>query len=230
MADLRISPNFRRSDFRNQLTIDDMITIFRDRTLGWQIEIALQCWSKVQHSGFAVLHILVSYFEMIAQFERGEISAPNTSRKFFKYGFLSVFDDFQKHTTFDRDKLENTISGKDVLDDLYELVRCGLYHSGITKASVLLTEDASDAVAWEESSSRITICPPKLAQRIYDHFNQYVTRLHASNDSDEVRRRFTRRFEAERAKLDMNLDKPPKDMAVVGLQFTHTALGSASQA
>ena len=102
MADFCISPKHKRSDFPRVLTLDDKIEVFEDRTLGWQLDIAERVANGVKaddgttkckptkHSGFAVLHILFSYFEMIGTLETG-YTGEGRSKEYFKEGFCSVF-------------------------------------------------------------------------------------------------------------------------------------------
>ena len=78
-----ISPTYQDSDFPVPHSIDTKITLFEDRALGWKLNIAEQIINgkkkadgseerpPIQHSGFAVLDIVFSYFEMIAKYENG---------------------------------------------------------------------------------------------------------------------------------------------------------------
>ena len=72
-----ISPNYRKSDFKSPLSIDDKIKVFEDQVLGWQLDIAVWIMKsgarEAQHSAYAVLHIVLSYFEMYAKYEQGYV-------------------------------------------------------------------------------------------------------------------------------------------------------------
>jgi len=67
-----ISPKYTTLDFPNGMTIENKIDIFADRINGWQIGIAQKIIQhQIQHSGFALLHIVFSYFEMIGKYLSG---------------------------------------------------------------------------------------------------------------------------------------------------------------
>jgi hypothetical protein len=67
---------------------DKKIEIFQNRVNGWMLDIAKQC-ACIPHSGFAVLGIILSYFEMIGAFNRGVTDG--TGSREFKDGIQSVF-------------------------------------------------------------------------------------------------------------------------------------------
>ena len=85
-----ISPNFKDDDFPSGMSIEQKIKVFADRVNGWQLNIAQQCADNITHSGFAVLHIVVSYFEMIAKFKDG-FTKDGKSEEYFRKGFDNVF-------------------------------------------------------------------------------------------------------------------------------------------
>jgi hypothetical protein len=74
--------------------------------------------SPLKESGYAVLSIMMSYFEMIEQFRTGKDSEGH-SKDFFVAGFRAVYPC-------------TTLSDDDI-KDLYKWVRCGMFHSGVTK-------------------------------------------------------------------------------------------------
>jgi hypothetical protein len=61
-----ITPYHTDADFNWPLSPDDKVTIFYERTMGWQLGIADLC-KDIPLSGYAILHIVLSYFEMIAK-------------------------------------------------------------------------------------------------------------------------------------------------------------------
>src|ERR1035437_6503686 len=85
-----ISWKHRKSDFTTKLTFEQKVDVFYEQTLGWQLHIADlltnggntfdennpgspgEAVVAIKHSGFAVLHICLSYFELI-----GSLVAPN---------------------------------------------------------------------------------------------------------------------------------------------------------
>ncbi len=88
-----ISWRQQRSDFQGQLTYDEKVDIFYEQTLGWQLHIADLIANggatfsqintsqpgyevpSIRHSGFAVLHICFSYFELVGSVVSSETSS-----------------------------------------------------------------------------------------------------------------------------------------------------------
>lgn len=99
LTDWKITPKHLFSDFTLPLTIEQKITIFFERADGWQLEIADLLTKGVydkkgkrietSESAYAVLHIVFSFFEMIAKYEEGYIG--DKSKSYFKKGMISIF-------------------------------------------------------------------------------------------------------------------------------------------
>lgn len=162
-----ISPSFTTDDFPNDpLTIEEKLKVFRDRVCGWQLDIARETIEQNGDSGFAVLHIVTSYFEMIAMY----INGPGRmgSSKYFKAGVNAVFPEL---------RTEKKRHVRWFLRSLYKNLRCGLYHQGMTRAGVILTGDLDQPYRFEDlgsGASRIIINPKLLVDRLHDHFNSYI--------------------------------------------------------
>jgi hypothetical protein len=183
---LAISPHFTDHHFQTPLRIEDKIALFADRVRGWQLDIA-QSLESHHHAGFAVLAIVSSYFEMISKYERGHMSNKN-SKAHFKLGVRSV--------------LELHLSGESTLPDylidlLYEEVRCGMYHAGMTGPRVRIS-DAPGIPMIQLDQFGLTLDPHQLVRALQEHFSGYVARL---NDPANVtlRRNFEKRFDAGHA-------------------------------
>lgn len=95
MRNVWLSPSYHDTDFSLPFSLEDKITLFEDRILGWKLNIADQLIngsqekSPIRHSGYATLDIVFSYFEMIAKYEAGFTGGE--SKKYFKQGVYSVF-------------------------------------------------------------------------------------------------------------------------------------------
>ena len=84
----QISRKYSSDDFGGKPDLDQKILIFEDRVLWWQLEIAEELHRLIeapenngktlQHAAFALISILFSYFEMIAQYQKGESSEGNS--------------------------------------------------------------------------------------------------------------------------------------------------------
>ena len=67
---IAISPNF---DDSVEQTLENKINIFEDQIQGWLFNPAKDLINN-QHAGFAILSIVLTYFEPIAQFLEGRTS------------------------------------------------------------------------------------------------------------------------------------------------------------
>ena len=179
MRTMHISPNHTEDDFTYPLTLENKIELFRDRVDGWQLGIADQCINGgpveegrstplVKDSGFAVMHIVMSYFEMIAKYEHG-CACEGASRQYFRYfriGFTSVFDGLLS--------LGDTLVDQ-IVGVLYGHVRCGLYHHGITSPSIVLTGSTLEPI--EVRQGKVNINPHLMVPHLRRHLQCYVDRL-----------------------------------------------------
>jgi hypothetical protein len=191
-----ISPNHALEEFGGQLSLDNKITVFEDRTLGWQIDVAdilingrsgvpaLEDVPRNPHAGFAVLSILFSYFEMIAKLEDGFVGQ-GQYRTYFERGFGRVFPDLMQHPP---------TTAKGVLDKVYTGVRCGLYHVGITAPGVQLDGEYPCAVTFSEDGNALLVNPLLLPDVLRQHLKSYVSRLRDPANAD-LRRKFEARFD-----------------------------------
>ena len=140
-------------------TIDEKILVFEDRVLGWQIEPAEQLICSSGHAGFAVIHILASYFEMVGMALRGRrpVSPPRAkkkrrkkkqrqrvrrdSREYFDAGVRDVFPTIaswkQRHVRW-------------FVSALWGDVRCKMYHEGMTGPGVFLSANYADPYVFED--------------------------------------------------------------------------------
>lgn len=178
-----ISPEHRRSDFPAVMSIDDKITVFAARVRGWQLDIAQYCADNVEHSGFAVLHILSSYFEMVAKFRDGFMQGGG-SRKYFKEGVFWVFPELRTPA-----QMASTLLGR-----LYEEVRCGLYHSGMTGRNVWVSDDWDAAIAFNTDNHAVVINPHLLVGALERHFESYLQELREP-ENHELRASFEKRYD-----------------------------------
>jgi len=167
------------------MTIDDKIKLFTDRVHGWQLDIAQRCADDIQHSGFGVLSIIVSYFEMIAKFEDGYVR-DSKSKEYFRKGVYSVFPDLQG---------DKRVSDW-MLNKLYVELRCGLYHSGMTGPDISVTVEVDYPILFSENNQRVIINPRRLVLALKHHFNGYVSRLSDPQNHD-LRDKFEARFNYE---------------------------------
>jgi hypothetical protein len=181
MAKVYLGPNLTTDDFPNGLqTIDDKLKVFADRVDGWQLKIARDLIERDGHAGFAVLHIVTSYIEMIAMYVNGP--GLMGSKKYFEAGAKSVFPELHK---------ENRRHVRWFLKSLYKNLRCGLYHQGMTRAGILLSGDPRQPYEFHDlgsGASQIVINPKLLVDHLSNHFTSYVSTIsNPANMSERAR-------------------------------------------
>ena len=203
-----ISPKYQASEFPQPVSIDDKITIFEDRTLGWKLDIANQLIngkkkndgtderSPIPDSGYAVMDIVFSYFEMIAKYEDG-YTDKFQSKRYFKLGVFSVFPHLKQYRRNKpiQDAHGNNISIVDyLLDLLYEGVRCGLYHAGGTNGPIMITSGVEYPITLDLQDKFLIINPHLLVPILIEHFVVYIKNLRDMNNTD-LRKKFELRYD-----------------------------------
>jgi hypothetical protein len=172
-----ISWNHDDSEFAKPLAIHDKIEIFYQQALGWQLHIAdlminggkpLDSGApitSINHSGFAVLHICLSYVETIGNCR----TTKRRSEENFNNGALEVFLELKRYGKSDRQK---------ALKILYLGARCGLYHNSRTGYAVGLGQNVPDeAIAYDPLNNRLAINPHELPRSMKRHLYQYQAEL-----------------------------------------------------
>ena len=179
-----ISPHFKNTDFPSDMSLDQKIEVFADRVIGWQLDMAQLCANASPHSGFAVLHIVFSYFEMIAKFQDG-FTGDGRSPEYFRKGFNSVFPNLSSQSPDLQEKL---------LNKLYKDVRCGLYHAGGTGPNIELSGDFNFSIAFTSPPDKVKINPHRLVPDLEKHFQSYISQLR-DNKNNDLRKKFEARFD-----------------------------------
>ena len=184
-----ISPRFTTLDFPNGMTLENKIDVFADRIEGWQIGIAKQIIQlKIQHSGFALLHIVFSYFEMLGKYLSGYIGNYESKTNFHK-GVKATFP-------------EIGAEAEDFLDTLYQSVRNGLYHLGMTKINVMLRCDIPASILFNSEAKILMICPDGLVSDLEIRFRDYVTELRDPTKI-KLRKNFEARFDYDNSEASL---------------------------
>lgn len=161
---LSISSKSKRSDFPGERwqewPFDEKVRLFQEQVQGWTIDVARDIKQKqIPHADFAILSILLSYFENIAKFIEG-YDGKFESRSHFIAGVKYVYPKkFQKKT----------------IELLYDQARNGMYHVGLTGTKVQL--DCSIQSGFIHRQKTFIVCPEKLIEEIQRHFDHYCTNL-----------------------------------------------------
>lgn len=157
--------------------IEDFADVFEAQVMGWLVEPANHLRYS-QHAGYAILSIVLPYFESIAQFIEGK---KRGSEKQFIVGLRAVFPEVP----------EGTPEG--IFSELYDQLRCGIFHRGIAKGKVQIFPggDFPIAIEWDSAGqvTCIKVVPVNLIDPIVDHLRSYVAKLREPNNAD-LRRNF----------------------------------------
>lgn len=168
--DFAVSYKSKRMDFPKKwkdLNFENhKLRLFQEQIEGWVIKVAKEIKDKkIGDADFAVLAILLSYFENIAKFKAGftKQGADSKSGYYFRKGLRLVFPKLKKRQ-------------KDKIHDLfYSQTRCDLYHVGLTGPKVELDCSISSAFIFKNKS--LIICPEKMIPEIQKHFDKYCQDL-----------------------------------------------------
>jgi hypothetical protein len=188
---MKYAPDLDSRDYPRPWSFETKVLVFERSVLGWQLGIAnrlingCKCEGRpaVPHSGYATLAIVMSYPEMVWQFAKGE-SSQNNSKTAFREGLAMVFD------SLNADDAE-TIQ---LLDLVYDELRCGLYHDGRARKKVQ-TSHKFPALAVSEDKRAIYVNPHKLVPGFLKHFIGFVDGLRQTGADAEVGRKFERFFD-----------------------------------
>lgn len=176
------------------------VTLFWERFHGWKFDIATKLLdgyvgtdSKrvpgIPNSGYAALDIMFSYFEPLGKHLDGYLDPGGVQKSghYFKLGVKNVFD----------------LTGTDIavldklLGVLWSGIRCGLYHSGQTKSSVLITGSTSEALRFAADDEIVIVNPHKLAEGLIWHVANYRDRLLSDGPTSDVGKNFIARYDFE---------------------------------
>lgn len=195
-----ISWKHEDTDFVGSLTFEQKVEVFYEQTLGWQLHIADLIANggttfgefklgkagydvcSIRHSGFAVLHICLSYVELIGSLVHATLQSPSRT---FKAGLSTISG-----------LIDSSYVNTPVVARLYEAARCGLYHEGRTRPGVGLGQPPDgNAIACDPLSGAIAISPERLPQVLKAHLEELRRALLDARNTD-LRDRFERRFDS----------------------------------
>ena len=170
-----VSPNYPMSKFGPNPTIDDLITIFDDRVDGWQLRIAEEMLTQIgdastpdmKHCGYALISVVVSYFEMAGQLFKPVKNSPSPGRD-FEAGFRDVYP---------KTPLQSSEIGR-----IYDGVRCGMYHSGYTKRGVFI--DGTFPTSFAVEPDCVLLNPHLLIPELRANFASLIPRLRNTANTD----------------------------------------------
>jgi len=148
--------------------LDDKIKIYERQVKCWFLNRASRLL-RGKNNGFIILMIAISYIEGIEEYRSGE-SSNRRSNEFFKRGVQRIFS-IEGHSN--------------QLDDFYSQVRCGLFHSGMTRNKVIITDDDNSQIIDFSENETIKINYRKFLNKIRNDFNRYLKILKNSENITE---------------------------------------------
>ena len=135
--------------------LDTLIELYRDRVSGW----FLDCVRQVEHNGgFIMVMVAISYLEKNERYRKGDTHTKG-SGKFFRAALRRVFPEISE---------ENA-------ELFWDAVRCGLFHEGMTRRSVSISEDLPSALKADDRS--IIVNPRRFLEAVAADLESYVKRL-----------------------------------------------------
>jgi hypothetical protein len=161
-----------------KLDPEEQIAIVCERYKLWMLEIA-DGLTENPNAGYAILAILNSYFDMIAQLS-GYMGTPKDR---VKHGLKMVFPE-----------LQNDLGIVDLLEDR---LRNPMAHMGITKDNIILIDLYDDPLVWGNfrAVEAIVINPRLWVRKIRTHFERFTLELFdPSPQYDQLRQDFLNRI------------------------------------
>ncbi|MCD4687161.1 MAG: hypothetical protein K8S97_14635 [Anaerolineae bacterium] len=175
------SPKYLNTHFQLPLSIDDAITVFDDQFHGWFLDIGKKLVNDVA-ADFVTLMIVAAYFEAIEMFFKGEDSNKR-SKEFFIDGFRRVFavprpEPPPPHVPVDV-----------VAKQLYDQMRCGLFHAGMTRHQIQVTRNMPEnqmlgLQTMDDGINYYVLNVPVLLTAVIYHFRDYLSELRNPANED----------------------------------------------
>lgn len=176
-----------------------LLLAFQVRVEGWNLapaaemlrlmDVADDQSSAWAHSGFALLAVTSSYFEMIGKILNPGAKSRGTSSVDFNFGFCEVYPAFANGVTGRRDV--------DVPDSaaFRDRLRNGLYHLGMTKGGLWIHNQPNEcptdfAIDEINGNRRYLVNPHGMTRTIIQHFGNFIVRLGATEELHGQFRRF----------------------------------------
>jgi hypothetical protein len=174
-----LSPNYRQ-DQVDLTKLADRILVYEDQIRGWYLEPA-KALLLVPNSAFAVLHILMGYFEHHAIYLKG-VSSTDRSKEFFRIGFISVFP---RANHSDPPGIDAKAVSKWLADVMYSDARCGLFHEWMVRGWIAVTDKLELIRAFGRPGhiTGVVINVDKFFAMIETHFTRYVDDLKNPNNA-----------------------------------------------
>jgi len=195
-------------DFLNSMSKpwsdDQKLDLFECRVDVWTLGAAVAILRQIEqnqppsiwsHSGYALLIVSCTYFEMIGKTLNPNSASRNTANEDFNFGFCDVYPKFKPANGIYKDKIPVPTGPHPPNPDIRDVIefrdrtRNGLYHLGYTKSGLWIdgayTEDFEKKTVPDPINSTLTIDeyrvnPHRVTRTIVDHFPHFVARVRAT--------------------------------------------------
>ena len=189
-------------------SLEKKIEIFHAKIWGWTIHVAELVANggrshaktgdaaadpdvtAVPDSGFAVMQILLSYFETIGIYVEGETNPRGRSAELFELGVLEAFPEVSFFAY---------APTKSFLKTLYKAARCGLYHKSATGEGIALKDLGSTVIALSQDGLNIILNPHRLPSHLNQHLEKYCESL-KDVANHQLRKNFEKCFDRDNRK------------------------------
>lgn len=175
-------------------SLEDMLDLFECRVDVWQLGPAVQILKKIEeqpllspsvwaHTAYALLAVIVPYFEMIGKILNPKSKARGSAGPDFNYGFCDVYPAFDIANGVRTDKaLPDVVGFRDRL-------RNGLYHLGYTKGNLFIhnepQEIPGDFFVDKSKPEHVSwVNPHQMTRTIMAHFPILMGRLRDLSEHD----------------------------------------------
>jgi hypothetical protein len=194
--------------------VEDKVDVFEDWMNGWLLLHAHALFDEAyrfrKDAGFAILMLTTAYFEPIESYYTGQ-SSNHRSKEFFRRGFLRVFsglsETLRQYGYADPDRVV-----RDIADEVYVHLRCGLFHEGGTKYKLLIREDTAPLGCMLDRATghvgSIVIDPGKFLAEVQHHLQTYTGQLHDPSQID-LRHKFEAFFDYRISRSNQTVLPPP---------------------
>ncbi len=161
-------------------------------------------------AGFAILMLTTAYFEPIESYHTGRASH-GQSKEFFRRGFLRVFSGLPATLT-DLGYADPDRVARDIADEVYVHLRCGLFHEGGTKYKLLIRGDTAPLGCMLDRTTghvgSIVIDPGRFLAEVQLHLQTYVGQLRDPSQID-LRDKFEAFFDHRISRSNQTVLPPP---------------------
>ena len=158
------------------------------------LDVARDLVNSNADAGYASLSIVLSYFELIYLYHCGHTEdiqggrLPHSPSYYFYKGFQLVIEELGWHRT-NLDEIKKR---------LYKGLRCGLYHAGMARPQVWVSDTIPSPYVIEYGE--VTVNPRLLIEGLHHHFEIYISTLRRSCNQEtygSLHNGFESRFNAE---------------------------------